>query len=84
MLSALFAVYVATVASYNRTYGTLSGIIVLLVWLWLSNVAILVGAELDAELQRRRAIAAGVPPSREPYLQLRDERNIRKKRPDDD
>jgi membrane protein len=75
-LSALFAVYVATVASYNRTYGTLSGIIVFLVWLWLSNIAILLGAELDSELERRRAIAAGVHPEQEPYLQPRDDRKF--------
>jgi membrane protein len=54
-LSVLFAVYVGTVASYNRTYGTLSGVIVFLIWLWLSNIAILAGAQLDAELQRRRS-----------------------------
>jgi membrane protein len=76
VLSALFAVYVATVASYNRTYGTLSGIIVFLIWLWLSNIALLVGAELDAELERRRAIAAGVHPRQEPFLQPRDDRKI--------
>jgi membrane protein len=73
-LSALFAVYVSTVASYNRTYGTLSGIIVFLVWLWLSNIAILAGAELDAELERRRAIAAGVHAAQEPFPQPRDDR----------
>jgi membrane protein len=76
VLSALFAVYVATVASYNRTYGTLSGVIVFLIWLWLSNIALLVGAELDAELERRRAIAAGVHPAQEPFLQPRDDRKI--------
>lgn len=75
-LSALFAVYVATVASYNRTYGSLSGIIVFLLWLWLSNVAILAGAEFDAELERRRAIAAGVHPRQEPFLEPRDDRKI--------
>jgi membrane protein len=75
LLSALFAVYVGTVASYNRTYGTLSGAIVFLIWLWLSNIAILVGAEFDAELERRRAIAAGVHPSQEPFLEPRDDPN---------
>jgi membrane protein len=57
-LSVLFALYVGTVASYNRTYGTLSGVIVFLIWLWLSNIAILAGAQLDAELQRRRSAGA--------------------------
>ena len=45
--------------SYNKTYGTLAGVIVFLVWLWISNIAILLGAEFDAELERGRAIAAG-------------------------
>jgi membrane protein len=79
VLSALFAVYVATVASYNRTYGTLSGIIVFLIWLWLSNIAVLAGAELDAELERRRAIAAGVHPHQEPFLEPRDDQKIDRK-----
>jgi membrane protein len=71
-----FAVYAANFASYDETYGALGGVIVFLVWLWLSNLAILYGAELDAELERRRAIAAGHPPDREPYMQLRDSRKI--------
>ena len=58
---ARFAFYVANFGSYNKTYGTLAGVIVFLVWLWLTNVAILLGAELDAELERGRAIAAGLP-----------------------
>ena len=50
--------------------------IVFLVWLWLSNTAILLGAELSAELERGRAIAAGHPPDAEPYMELRDTRKI--------
>jgi len=76
--SALFAVYVASFASYNETYGTLGGVIVFLIWLWISNIAILLGLEFDAELERQRAIAAGHPPDEEPYLRLRDTRKIRK------
>jgi membrane protein len=53
--SALFAVYVATLGSYGATYASLAGPIVLLVWLWLSNVALLIGVALDAALRRRRA-----------------------------
>ena len=49
----------ATSANYNKTYGTLAGVIAFLVWLWISNIAILLGAEMDAELERGRAIAAG-------------------------
>lgn len=66
--SAGFAIYVANFSSYNKTYGTLAGVIVFLVWLWISNLAILLGAEFDAELHRSRAIQAGHPESEEPLL----------------
>jgi membrane protein len=59
--SALFALYVANFSSYNKTYGTLGGIIAFLVWLWISNIAVLLGAELNAELERGRQLEAGVP-----------------------
>lgn len=72
--SGLFAVYVANFASYNKTYGSLAAIIIFLVWLWITNLAILLGAELDAELERGRAIAAGQPPKEEPYVEFRDTR----------
>ena len=72
--SGLFALYVANFASYNKTYGSLAGIIIFLVWLWITNLAILLGAELDAELERSRAIAAGQPPKEEPYVEFRDTR----------
>lgn len=75
--SIAFALYVANFASYNKTYGSLGGVIVFLVWLWLSNLAILLGAELNAELERGRAIAAGHPADAEPYMELRDTRKIR-------
>jgi membrane protein len=52
--SAAFAFYVASFSSYNKTYGALGGIIVFLVWLWISNIAVLLGAELNAELERGR------------------------------
>jgi membrane protein len=70
--SAGFAVYVATFASYNKTYGALGGMIVFLVWLWVSNISILLGAEFDAELARERSIQAGQPADKEPYLPLRN------------
>ncbi|WP_348775144.1 YihY/virulence factor BrkB family protein [Solwaraspora sp. WMMD791] len=76
LVSAAFAFYVANFASYNETYGTIAGVIVFLVWLWLTNIAILLGGEVDAELERGRAIAAGHPGDREPYLQLRDTRTL--------
>lgn len=71
-----FALYVTNFSSYNKTYGSLAAIIVFLVWLWISNLAILVGAEFDAEMQRGRAIEAGRPADDEPYMQLRDTRKI--------
>ncbi|MEU7085768.1 YhjD/YihY/BrkB family envelope integrity protein [Streptomyces achromogenes] len=72
--SAGFAFYVAGFASYNKTYGTMAGVIVFLVWLWITNLAILLGLEFDAETLRQRAIAGGHPPRAEPYVQPRDTR----------
>ena len=72
--SAGFAFYVANFASYNKTYGTMAGVIVFLVWLWISNLAILLGLEFDAETIRQRAIAGGLPPHQEPYTEPRDTR----------
>jgi membrane protein len=76
--SAAFGFYVANFGSYSKTYGTLAGVIVFLVWLWISNIAILLGAEFDAELERRRAIASGTPADKEPFLELRDDRKVKK------
>ncbi len=50
--SAAFAFYVATFSSYNKTYGALAGVVVFLIWLWLTNIAILLGAEINAETER--------------------------------
>ena len=61
VVSAGFAVYVANFGSYDKTYGSLGGVIVFLIWLWLSNLALLFGAEFDAELERSRQLAAGLP-----------------------
>ncbi|HEX5191746.1 MAG TPA: YihY/virulence factor BrkB family protein [Solirubrobacteraceae bacterium] len=72
VVSGAFAFYVASFSSYNKTYGALGGIIAFLVWLWLTNVVILFGAELNAELERQRSIEAGHPPDEEPYLPPRD------------
>ncbi|MFG3436662.1 YihY/virulence factor BrkB family protein [Nonomuraea sp. NPDC047897] len=73
IVSAGFALYVSQFGSYNKTYGTLAAVVVFLIWLWLSNMALLFGAELDAELVRERAIAEGKPPESEPYAVPRDE-----------
>ena len=75
--SAAFAIYLANFANYGKTYGTLGGVIAFLIWLWISNIAILLGAELDAELERGRAIAAGHDASDEPFLELRDDRKLK-------
>ena len=77
LASAAFAVYVANFGSYNKTYGSLASVIVFLVWLWISNIALLLGAELNAELERGRAIATGHPDDEEPYVELRDTSKIR-------
>ena len=75
--SAAFAFYVANFGSYNKTYGTLGGVITFLIWLWISNIAVLLGAELNAELERGRQIEAGVPADEEPFLEPRDTRKMK-------
>ncbi|MGW5468025.1 YihY/virulence factor BrkB family protein [Streptomyces chartreusis] len=70
--SAGFAVYAANFGSYNKTYGTFAGVIIFLVWLWITNLAILLGLECDAELARQRAVAGGHPAEKEPYVEPRD------------
>jgi membrane protein len=75
VVSAAFGLYVANFGSYNKTYGSLGAIVIFLVWLWLSNAAILLGAELNAEIARGRQIEAGHPADREPFLPPRREPN---------
>ena len=70
--SGLFAVYVSFSGSYNKAYGSLVTVIIFLVWLWISNIAILLGAEFNAEVQRERAIRAGLPEDVESFAELRD------------
>jgi membrane protein len=74
--SAAFAFYVASFGSYNKTYGALAGVIIFLVWLWISNIAVLLGAELNAELERGRRIEAGHPSEKEPFVEPRDTRKL--------
>lgn len=74
LASAGFAFYVANFGSYNKTYGTLAGVIIFLVWLWVTNLAVLLGLEFDAELARQRVIDVGHPPEEEPYVEPRDTR----------
>jgi membrane protein len=63
--SAGFALYVANFSSYNETYGALGGVIVFLVWMWITNIAVLLGAKVNAETERAREIAIGVPGAEE-------------------
>lgn len=72
--SVAFGFYVANFGSYNQTYGALAGLIIFLIWLWVTNVAVLFGVELDSELARSRAIDTGHPPDEEPYVEPRDTR----------
>ncbi|MBB6434304.1 membrane protein [Streptomyces candidus] len=74
LASAAFAFYVANFGSYNKTYGTLAGVIIFLVWLWITNLAILLGLEFDAEMARERAVIGGHPQTEEPYVTPRDTR----------
>lgn len=72
--SALFGLYVANFASYNKTYGSLAGVIAFLLWLWITNLALLFGAEIDAELERGRELQAGMPAEEVIQLRARDTR----------
>ena len=70
--SLAFAFYVANFASYSKTYGSMATVVIFLVWLWISNIAILLGEEFNAEIERGRAEEAGQPSDEEPYVQMRD------------
>ncbi|HET7246348.1 MAG TPA: YihY/virulence factor BrkB family protein [Streptosporangiaceae bacterium] len=78
--SGLFALYVANFGHYDKVYGTIAGMIIFLIWLWISNIAILLGAEFNAELERGRAITAGNPPDAEPFVEMRDTTKLRRSR----
>lgn len=72
--SALFGLYISGFADYDRTYGSLAGVIVFLLWLWITNLALLFGAELDAELERGRQLQAGIAAEETIQLPARDTR----------
>jgi membrane protein len=79
--SVAFAFYVANFGSYNKTYGALAGPIIFLVWLWISNIMILLGAEFNAEIERGRRLEAGMrPEDKEPFAEPRDTRKMEKNR----
>jgi len=69
--SIAFALYVSNFGSYNKTYGTLGGVVVFLLWLWITNMAILLGAEFNAETERARQLEDDVPGA-EHELQLEE------------
>lgn len=69
-----FGFYVASFGSYNKTYGALAGVIIFLLWLWITNLALLFGAELDSELERGRQLQAGMPAEKDLQLPPRDTR----------
>jgi membrane protein len=74
--SGLFAVYLGFSSSYNKTYGSFAGVIIFLVWLWISNTAVLLGVVFNAEMQRERLLQAGLPEDVQPFLDLRDTRKL--------
>lgn len=72
--SAGFALYTSHFASYHRVYGGLAAVITFFIWLWLSNLALLLGAEVNSEMDRQRAIESGHPADHEPFMPLRSTR----------
>jgi membrane protein len=79
LASAAFGLYVATFANYDATYGSLAGIIVFLLWLWLTNLALLFGAELDAEVERGRELQGGIAAEESLQLPPKDNRASQKR-----
>jgi membrane protein len=73
-----FGVYVSNFGSYDKTYGALAGVIVFLLWIWLTNLALLFGAELDSELERGRQLQAGIAAEEELQLPPKDARVVQK------
>ena len=78
--SVAFGLYLATFANYSKTYGAAASVIVALLFVWITNVALLFGAELDSELERGRQLQAGLPAEEDLQLPPRDTRNIKKLR----
>lgn len=73
-----FGIYVANFSNYERTYGSFAGVIIFLLWLWITNIALLFGAEFDAELERGRELQAGTAAEERLQLPPRDTRKIDK------
>lgn len=77
--SALFFFYVSNFGNYQKTYGSIAGVIVLLLWLWIANLSLLFGAEFDAELERGRELQGGIRAERSLKLPPRDTRQSEKR-----
>ncbi|WP_261166011.1 YihY/virulence factor BrkB family protein [Microbacterium sp. Marseille-Q6965] len=73
-----FAIYVGNFSNYERTYGSFAGVIIFLLWLWIMNIALLFGAEFDAELERGRELQAGTVAEERIQLPPRDTKKIEK------
>lgn len=78
LASVAFGFYVSNFSSYSSTYGSLAGVIIFLLWLWITNIALLFGAELDAELERARQLQGGIEAEEELQLPARDTTKIEK------
>ena len=74
LATAAFGFYVGNFSNYDRTYGSLAGVIIFLLWLWIANLALLFGAEFDAELERGRQLQAGIAAEEDIQLPSRDTR----------
>lgn len=78
MASAAFGFYVGNFSSYNQTHGAMAGVIVFLLWLWITNLALLFGAEIDAEIERARELQSGWASEEHVRLPMRDTKAVRK------
>jgi len=74
-----FFFYVANFSNYNATYGSIGGVIVLLLWIWIGNISLLLGAEFDAEMERARELQAGIVAEESLQLPPRDSKGSKKK-----
>jgi len=73
-----FGFYVSNLADYDRFYGSFAGVVIFLVWLWIGNISLLIGALLDAELERIRQLRAGIAAERDMQIQMRDDERLRR------
>jgi membrane protein len=77
--TAAFSLYVANFGSYDKTYGAIAGVIVLLLWIWLANLSLLFGVEFDAEMERARQLQGGIEAEETIQLPPRDTKAAEKK-----